>query len=773
MKKLFLLISLIGIISTNGSVAAEEKETPQKQEQDTIKTCNIDEIVVTSSSKETNKLRTLPGSVSVLSPRQIAARQVTSIKDISSFIPNLYMPDYGAKLTSAVYIRGIGARSSGQSIGLYVDGAPYMDKSSFDFELTDIQRIEVLRGPQGTLYGRNAMGGIINVHTLSPLQYQGTKASLSCGNYGQVSAKIATYNKPGDSFGLSAGAYYDHSDGFFTNTYNGRKADGENTGGGNLKLYLTVSPSLTAAASVAYEYTRQGAFPYGFYDQATRKVDDVNINDPSSYKRSLLNNNLSLRYRNGNILLTSTTGYQSLNDDMKMDQDFSDSSLFVLNQLQKQHIFTEEISVKSEHDRNYQWSFGAYGFYNNARTEGPVEFKADGIRTILQPVFDGLKDYGMPGRLTITNESLRIPGTFRMPSYGAAIYHQSTCNNLFTDGLSITAGIRLDYEKQQLTYDSEAKLNLSMQIAPTRPPIDLSENYPASVISEKITQSFRQALPKVSLRYEFTPRTFAYLSAAKGYKAGGYNVQMSADIMQSHLQFDVMNAFRHFMPPDFEIKEPEPVKNIIAYKPETSWNYEAGAKSELIEDRLRAELSLFYMDVRDLQITRFVESGSGRTLSNAGKAESYGAELTLSARLSDQFTADLNYGYTHAKFLDYNNAKEDYAGKYIPYTPQHTLSIGLQYNKSLRSRLIDHIGASAQCNGAGKIYWTEENGITQPFYAVVNAQAGVHRGIMSLYVWAKNLTGTDYTAFYFESLNKPYMQKGKPLQLGAKINIAF
>ena len=149
---------------------------------DTIRTYNIDEVILTSSTKETNDLRTLPAAVSILSPQQIAGRQIDALMDISSLVPNLFIPDYGAKLTSAVYIRGIGARSSGQSIGMYVDNVPYLDKSTFDFELTDIQRIEVLRGPQGTLYGRNAMGGIVNVYTLSPFDFQGKRVlDLGCG----------------------------------------------------------------------------------------------------------------------------------------------------------------------------------------------------------------------------------------------------------------------------------------------------------------------------------------------------------------------------------------------------------------------------------------------------------------------------------------------------------------------------------------------------------------------------------------------------------------
>ena len=764
---------LIGVFSTPGFAFGNDNYAHQ----DTIKTYNIDEVVVTSSSKETNSLRTLPGSVSILTPQQIAGRQVTSIKDVSSFVPNLYIPDYGAKLTSAVYIRGIGARSSGQSIGLYVDNVPYMDKSSFDFELTDIQRIEVMRGPQGTLYGRNAMGGIIHVHTLSPLDYQGVKASLSYGNYGQLTTSASGYTKLGENAGLSVGVYYNRSDGFFTNAYNNKKTDNEETAGGNLKLHWKLSPNLTASYSVSYENTEQGGFPYGLYDEATRKIAPVNINDESTYTRSLLTNNLSFVYKNDRITLTSVTGYQYLDDDMKMDQDFSDKSMFILNQIQNQHAFTEEISIKSNTNHLYQWSFGAYGFYDKLNTKGPVEFKKDGIDSVLQPVFDALSlqlnASGMPGKLVVTNESLYISGNFKTPSYGVAFYHQSTYNNLFTDGLSLTAGIRLDYEKQDFEYNSRAKMNLAMQMSPMAPPIDVSNQYEASVIDEKLSQTFLQALPKVSLKYECTPRTFTYLSIAKGYKAGGYNVQMSADIMQSQMQYDVMNAFKDRIPSN-AIIAPAPVKDVISYKPEVSWNYEIGMRSELVKNRLHAELTLFYLDVMNMQVTKFVESGSGRYLSNAGKAESYGAELSLRALLSDELTADLNYGFTYATFRDYNNEREDFKGNHIPYIPHNTLSAGLHYGKLLPNcKLIDQFFIAAQCNAAGKIYWNEANQLSQPFYAIINAQAGIRKGIISFNLWARNLTDTNYSAFYFESFDKPFMQRGKPLQFGAKINLAF
>lgn len=775
MKLLYVLVPIFGLLSMSLSLKADDAVLPD----DTVKNLYIDEVVVLSSSKETNALRTLPGAVSILSPQQIVQRQISSIKDISALVPNLYMPDYGAKLTSAIYIRGIGARSSGQSIGLYVDNAPYMDKSAFDFELTGIQHIEVLRGPQGTLYGRNAMGGIIAVHTLSPLDYQGLKASVSYGGYGQLNGKVAGYFKPADNLGLSVGVYYDRNDGFFTNACNGKRIDDEQTAGGNLKLVWQTSPYLKASYSTSFEYTEQGGFPYGRVisnaagnANTSYHVAPVSMNDESSYRRSLTSHNLSLEYRNDNIMLTSVSGFQHLNDDMKMDQDFSDSSIFVLNQRQKQYAFTEEIAIRSHNDANYQWSTGVFGFYNRLHTDAPVDFKQDGITTIFQPVFDKLKaDHPtMPGAITVTDTALHIPGRFLTPTYGVALYHQSTCNNLLIDGLSLTAGLRLDYEKQRLDYDSEARMSLSMKIQtnPSRPPVemDLTDRYPASVIDERLHQSFKQLLPKASLKYEFTGKTFAYLSAAKGYKAGGYNVQMSADIMQSLMQYDVMNAFRDMMP-DVEIVEPKPLKDVIAYRPETSWSWELGVRSRLIQDRLQAELTLFDMDVNDIQITKFVSGGNGRYLSNAGRAESYGLELSLQAVLTDALTSDLNYGYTHATFLDYDNERDDYSGNYIPYTPRHTFSLGLNYSQPLRACLmIDQLMASAQVNGAGKIYWTERNDVAQGFYSTVNAQIGVRKGAISLLLWGRNLTDTTYSTFYFESFNKPFMQRAKPFQAG-------
>ncbi|MEG2067732.1 MAG: TonB-dependent receptor [Tannerellaceae bacterium] len=784
MKQRYLCLMAVGSFFALQSVKADVVN-----ENDTIKTYTIDEVIITSSTKETNDLRTLPGSVSILSPQAIAGRQIDALKDISAFVPNLYIPDYGSKMTSAIYIRGIGARSSGQSIGLYVDNVPYLDKSTFDFELTDIQRIEVLRGPQGTLYGRNAMGGIVNIYTLSPFDYQGTKLSVSAGNYGRVKVKASHYNKLSNHVGLSVGGYYDRNDGYFTNEYTGKKADNQQSAGGRAKLEWRVKPGLKAAYTFNFDYTDQGAFPYGQYNKQTGEIAPVGFNDPSSYLRRMLNNSLYLEYKTDKFLLSSTTGYQYLNDDMRMDQDFTPKSIFTLVQKQKQKSWSEEVAIKSNHQKNYQWSFGAYGFYNSLNTDGPVTFKKDGIKEILQDAFDKISvdNPKMPMTLTVhgkeaadgSGEAIYFPGNFDTPTYGLALFHQSTYNNLFIKGLSVTAGLRLDYEMAKLDYHSSVE-NMTMTVAmkskpgqPGMPPMTLPMD---ATLRGKESQEFLQVLPKISLRYQCAPQTFTYLTVAKGYKTGGYNIQMFGDLVQAQAKYNLMNQFVPAM-----AEKPLPVSDVASFEPENSWNYEAGVRSELIKNRLSTELTLFYMDIRDIQLTQFAANGSGRMIRNAGKADSYGVEVSLRAKLAEGLTADVNYGFTRATFRDYTFEekkggkveKTNVKGNFVPYTPRHTVSLGAQYTKLFRGKCIDQFTASAQFTGAGEIFWTEKNDISQKFYGTLNVKAGVRKGIVRVDLWSRNLTNTDYEAFYFESFGNSFMQKGKPLQIGAEVSVAF
>ena len=750
--KLRLLSTLCAIFCVSLSTNAEGTIS-----NDTIKLLNLNEVIVTSSTKETNQFKQIPAAASIVTPQAISGRQITAIKDITAYVPNLYIPNYGSKMTSAIYLRGIGTRASGQSIGLYVDDMPYFDKSTFDFELSDIQRIEVLRGPQGTLYGRNAMGGIINIYTLSPMDYQGTKVSLSGGNYGMFKVKASHYNKLRDNLGISVSAYYDRNDGFFNNEYNNKKVDSEESFGGRLKLEWQATQNLSLSYTLSADRIEQGAFPYRILDRETGVLNPVNINRPSTYERTTLANNFRLEYKTDNFLLTSTTGHQLLDDDAFLDQDFSALDIYYMNQRQEQHVFNEEITIKSLTNSNYQWSFGANGFYNDHKVSAPVTFPRQGILMVLQP---GLSRMG----LSVLNEELPMLSDFKLPSYGAALFHQSTYNNLLVEGLSITAGIRLDYEKQSLDFDGSTHISVGRALEDgTIIPVP---GVQPTIIAESLSQDFWQFLPKISLKYQIDNNSLIYTSVSKGYKSGGYNIQMSPNILQERLILSVTDALGMQMPAT-------PVKDVISYKPEYSWNYEVGARGELIENRLTAEMAIFYMNVDDVQITKFTESGTGRVLANAGKAESYGAEASVHVNIVDGLSADINYGYTNATFTDFNDGRVDYSGNVIPYTPNHTFSGGLNYSKLIRNCFIDQFIASAQYTGAGKIYWNEANTDYQSFIGTVNAKIGVRKGNVRLDLWSRNLTGEDYSLFSFVSNGNTYYQQCRPAQFGVDLSYSF
>ena len=230
---------------------------------DTAKVVDVEEVVVVASPKENIKLRKQPVSVTLFSGEGLDNLGVTSVKDLTGFVHNLYIPDYGSRLTSSVYIRGIGSRMNTPAVGMYVDNMPYIDKSAYDFTFLDIDRIDVLNGPQGTLYGRNSMGGLFRVFTSDPLRKQGTKVSL--GATGRTTGRrisATTNQKIGNKFAYSVGGYYNAENGFFRNDSTGRKADGSQEAGARLRAVYKANNKLKFDFQTTYSYSDEDAYPY-------------------------------------------------------------------------------------------------------------------------------------------------------------------------------------------------------------------------------------------------------------------------------------------------------------------------------------------------------------------------------------------------------------------------------------------------------------------------------------------------------------------------------
>ena len=780
---------------------------------DSLKVVDIEEVVVIATPKENRKLRELPAATTVLSQKDMQANQVNSVKRLSGLIPNIFIPEYGSKLTTSIYIRGIGSRINTPAIGLYVDNIPYIDKSAFDFNYSDIERIDVLRGPQGTLYGRNTMGGLIKVHTKSPFTYQGTDIRMGAATYNDYNVSLTHYHRISDQFAFSTGGFYEHTGGFYQNSArNNERVDKGNAGGGRFRGIYLPKDNLKLDLNVSYEYSDQGGYPY-FYTGITQEgvnkgkteereemIGKIAYNDRSNYYRNLLNAGFNVEYQAKNFILSAVTGYQHLKDRMFLDQDFTEKNIFNLTQKQKLNTISEEIVLKSKPNRKWEWTTGIFGFYQTLNTDGPVTFKEDGVKETIEgntnSIFENLGNKAPKMSMSVLNPTLRVSGNFDTPIWNGAIFHQSTFNNLFTKGLSFTVGLRLDYEKMSMKYNSASDpLNFDFNFAMGPMVITAKDLIADAAYNGKLSEDYVQLLPKFALQYEWRKGNNVYATVSKGYRSGGYNVQMFSDIITGQQAYSMVEAIKKSA--EFEkystliegmIGDKMPaipeVKDATTYKPEYSWNYEVGTHLTLWEGKLWADLAAFYMDTRDQQLSQFIGSGLGRTTINAGKSNSYGAEASLRASLTNELSLNASYGYTYATFTDYiiNEAdkdgnltvKADYNGKYVPFVPKHTLNIGGEYAITCSSRSIfDRVVFQANYNAAGRIYWTELNDVSQSFYGTLNWRANLEKGNAMISFWARNFLDKDYAAFYFETMNKGFMQKGRPVQFGIDLRCRF
>ncbi len=824
-------ITVVSAATPAYSLTREETTVAPK---DTTRVIDIEEVVVIATPKENNRLRQQPVSATSFSQSDMRNNSVTSVKSLSGLVPNLFIPDYGSKLTTSVYVRGIGSRINTPAVGLYVDNIPYIDKSAFDFNYSDIERIDVLRGPQGTLYGRNTMGGLIRVFTKSPFTYQGTDISLGAATYNNYKASVNHYHRISEKFAFSAGAFYEHEGGFFENVArNNEKIDKGDEVGGRMRAIWLPNENLKLDFTVNYEYSDQGGYPYQltslsendiYYQDLKDDLGKVAYNNECGYMRHLLNGGLNLEHQADNFILSSVTGFQYLKDEMNLDQDFTRKNVYTMAQRQNSKTLSEEIVMKSKPGRRWQWTTGVSGFYQWLDTEGPVTFHEDGVNWLNNTINSNANKY-MPeipmGPTTsmkmifsdvINGNTLNIPGLFKTPVFNTSVFHQSTFNDLFgAEGLSFTVGLRMDYENLKMNYNSGVNYthtySLSGDMGSRKITMIPDTEFSQDVKYEgNLSHDYIQLLPKFAIQYDFNKNNNIYATVSKGYRSGGYNIQMFSDILQNDMKSNNMSDVAQKtietldkMPSGMineEMKQKiigmmngmaqkadTDVKNATLYKPEYSWNYEIGSHLTMLDGRLQADLAAFYMDTHDQQISRFAASGLGRITINAGKSRSIGGELALKAQITDNFSLNGNYGYTNSKFTEYiSNYKDaqgklqeiNYNGNYVPFVPEHTFNIGGQYIFRMKSGAwLDNIMLNANYKGAGRIYWTEQNNAYQNLYGTLNGRISLNKGNGQIGIWINNALNTDYQAFYFESMNRGFAQMGRPMQIGIDLRCRF
>lgn len=667
---------------------------------------HLDEVVVSAQKKE-EILQKLPFSISALSSRNVQAYRLWQNKELTAIIPNLYSANPGDN-RNVTSIRGITSTSYAPAVATYIDGVNQFSLDTYIAQLFDVERIEVLRGPQGTLYGRNAMGGVINIITKMPTNETNGSVDLNFGNYNQqrLNAALRTpFIK--DKLFFGASLMYNHLGGFYVNDYNNSHFDKQHSITGNYYLKYLFSPKWAMILNMKHHNNRNnGAFTLvNGVDDAFSNPYHLNQDATTQMVDNTINASLSVSYTGNAINFTSQTAWQSNQRYYKqpIDGDFSPlDGVTIINNYgrkwNKVKVLTQEFRLTSPASivSPWKWTTGIYMFYQDIPNKQATHF-------------------GKNGDLMGAEKNTSVITTSKGMSMGSAFYGQATYD--INKKLQLTGGVRYDYEHKKQGALSQ------YQIDPDPTPV-------FDIRPDTIAQgNFSAFSPKVSLNYLMTDESMVYASYSRGYRAGGFT-EVSSDPSQ---------------PPLFK------------FRPESSNNFEIGTKNDLQENKLRLNLALFYTLVNNAQIPVLVLPDAVTITKNAGDLRSKGAEAEIAFTPFRDLTLNYNFGYTDAKYINSAILKTDQGGNEVNlknkqqiYSPQTTSTLTAQYEFPINQKRELKLVVRGEWLKIGEQYFDLANTIKQSAYNLLNTRLGISTKRFDVMLWGRNLGDVKYISFAYD-----------------------
>lgn len=597
----------------------------QEQEDDTAR---LGTITVTAERKA-ESIQDVPVAVTALDSEGLEARLIAEVQSLRTVVPNIVIEDVpGGGSSVKLFLRGVGTDnpvfSGDGAVGVYIDDVFIARALGANFDLYDIDRVEVLRGPQGTLYGRNSSGGALKLQTASPVMNETLiKGELAAGNLGQIEAKAA-FNLPvvQDKLAARVSLFSSSHDPLQTNIIDGSGAFDKNIQGGRAKLLWAAAPNVDVL--FAADFVRERSLPgaaVSFLDEDLNFDGIVDypfdgnlytfysaLNNPAqSIDNSGLSARVDWRLDNG-LTLTSISAYRELNFGVRGDSDGTVVARFEPNQWLDNQTFSQELNLSGDADR-FSWLGGLYYFQEQN------DFLWD------LTVFGNL---GSPQNFQLFDQSTEA----------WAVFGQATFD--VTDKLSLTGGVRYTQETKDFHADGFNKTG------PTVPLGGIPTGTPAFTFDD--SKDFENTSYRASADYSFTDNILGYVSYSTGYRSGGFNggartlAQVSA--------------------PPFE--------------EETVDTAEIGVKSDLANGRIRFNANYFSSEFKNLQEAAL--QGGGFSTVNSD-AEISGLEIEARALVTD----NLRVGF-QGSTLD-SNIKQN--GNRAKYTPEFSYSVTADYNLPL------------------------------------------------------------------------------------------
>ena len=673
------------------------------------------EPVVVTAEKRAEEAQRVPTSMTVLDREDIEDMNITGTGDIAEYVPNMEFKDYGSRRHGLLFMRGIKSLPGGQSgTGFSVDGLNYSKAYMFmGFPIFDVDRIEVLRGAQGTLYGRNTTGGVINFYTAEPGDEFVSKAGTTFGNYGKKEVR-ASCSGPlvEDRWFLGLYAVGGVEDSYMKNDI---EADGERDPykqgmDGRVKLRYEASDAWKTNLTLEMHDHEDGAFPLkrternAYVKAGTYSADGryrYSHDFGSTEDVTLTTVNLNSELDTGVGTLNSVTGYQVYNGDEWIDADMSPQDAMRKQYRQQDNDLSQEFRLTSpENGGPLKWISGTYLFHFNGKN------KIDNHLGV---------NSATPGTVHSFDTSIY--------NSGAALFGEGTYT--FFQALDLTLGFRGEYERVQ-GKSSWTSVNAGG--------VSTLHN------SYNKTNEYKSLLPKLSVAYHFGDDVMTYASVAKAHKSGGFNAAFVSSGDES-------------------------------YDEEKSWLYELGVKSYLFDRRLMLNLAGFYTSIDQEQLPLFKTGTTQGYLANAGKSHRTGVEMEGQYLLAEAWTLRGSGSWIDARFDEYQDTNNgiDYSGDRVFCIPEYTYSLALDY----RDRIGDDwaVFGRAGVSGFGPQYFDNANTVKQEAYQLVDLRLGFQWKDLECSFWAKNVFDRYYVVF--ENTTAGCAEDGRPRTLGVSLDYTF
>ena len=603
----------------NADLESSEEEL---SEEDPERDEGILRIVVTAE-KRPDDLQNVPVSLTVLTEDDLEDSQIRTFQEIARNTPNFYFnPVNSAGSYFSFYsIRGIGNTNfvNRDAIGFYVDDIPYDYGGFLDFDLTDLAQVEVLRGPQNTLYGRSSAAGVVNVTTRPPSEDFEVRAIAGYGNENTRDVQLSVSDTliP-DKLAFRLSGSYSAHDGFYENTFLDDGSVGEESSlSGRARVVWTPSPewdiSLTAMASGDDD----GAPIFVPFDSSSPFTIDHDFD--GFYESNSNTQSLRIVYKTPQVEATSITSRRYSFQDSQLDADAT--SLDLLRRLAAfdATVWSQEVRVQSPTTEGpFDWLLGGYYESN--------QFDAEGTGLVLSQF--AATQFGLP--LAGFNRT-----DYELDRETYAVFGQAKYQPI--EPLTVTAGLRYEAATSRLNRQSTFEVTDSPLVIPTAPPLDGNN------------QNDGELLPRLAVDYRINPNMLAYASVTRGYRPGGLNP--TAD-----------------------------QTGLLEYEEETSWNYELGLKTSWLDNRLTANLALFTNQVSDYQLLLRGFDAVSSDIINAD-AQISGVEFELRATPLDGLDLTAGFGYVDARFDNATNpfTNKNFDGNRLPYAPNYNYNLAAQY----------------------------------------------------------------------------------------------